>query len=91
MGENGNGEHPAEGMVERPAPTLGEQLGLGRVWAPSNAAWAWNKLNGPNGPVHLLSIHTVAGVFGITLGPDDLRRFVAQALEQSSGLVLPGQ
>lgn len=89
MGENG--DTPTEGMVERPPPTLGEQVGLGRNWAPGPAGWAWNKLNGPNGPVHLFTIHTTAGVTGIVLGPDDLRRFVAQALEQSSGLVLPGQ
>lgn len=87
---NGEGPEPTEGMVERRPPTLGEQAGLGHVWQPGlPVAWSWGRIDTNEGPIHLLRIITMAGVIGFTLRPEDLRKFVAQALEQSSGLVLP--
>jgi hypothetical protein len=77
-------------MVEQHQPTLGEQLGLGRNWRPAQPfGWVWGRLDSSNGPLHLLVLHTTTGLTAFTFSPEDLRVFVGQAMEQSTGLVLP--
>lgn len=89
----GNGVHPdpTDGMVEQPPRTLGQQLGLGQFWGPGPVGWSWAELQGgPEGKLHLLVLHTPTGLTGLVFAPSDLRKFVAEALERTSGLVMPG-
>ena len=68
--------------------TIGEQLGLGKNWQPGQASWGFASFDSPNGRVHVVIFDTAGGRSAIALTPDDFRRFAAQALEASSGLIV---
>ena len=68
--------------------TIGEQLGLGKNWQPGPASWGFASFDTPNGRMHVVVVDTAGGRCAIALTPDDFRRFAAQALEASSGLIV---
>ena len=68
--------------------SIGEQMGLGKQWRPSPASWGFATIDMPNGRMHVLILDTQGGRCAIALTPEDFRRFAAQALEASSGLIV---
>ena len=70
-------------------PSIGEQLGLGKHWVPAPAGWGFASFQTPQGTMHVIVFDTAAGRVAVALSPEDLRRFAGQALEASSGLVVP--
>lgn len=83
------GSFPAPAGGDEPPQPLGVALGLGRAWQPAGCSWSWHKMQTNIGTLHVLRVQTTAGVIGITFSDEDLRKFVALTLEESSGLVVP--
>lgn len=72
-----------------PAPTLGDQLGLGPQWAPAPAAWGVAPLTAADGSkVYVLLLHTAGGSMGAAFTAEGIRALVAGLTEQVSGLTI---
>jgi hypothetical protein len=72
-----------------PEPTVGEQLGLGHLFAPVPASFRLHKLATDAGSVHVVVFTSATGVHGIVLSDEALRELGRQATESSTGLTLP--
>lgn len=77
------------GLIESPQqPSVGEQLGLGPVWAMTPTSIGFTPARSPQGKVHILRLATAIGVLGFAFTDAELANLRDMMTAQLSGLVV---
>lgn len=72
-----------------PPPSMGAQIGVGNLWQPTPASFAWIRGDGPAGPFYILRLELVTGVVAVPFDENSVQELIAKAQEVTSGLVIP--